>query len=85
MLNGDVFVIMPPKDPSWFSDVSQSVSLFFWEHDDLIPLLLAEVAFAVLITAGFIWWERRKASKQTVQVDELERMYSADAPTPWLR
>ena len=85
MLNGDVFVIMPPKDPSWFSDVSQSVSLFFWEHSDLIPLLLAEVALAILITAGFIWWERRKTSKQTVQVDELERMYSAPASIPWPR
>ena len=85
MFNGDVIIVSPPPEPSWFSDVSQSCSLFFWEHSDLIPLLLAEVALAVLITAGFIWWERRKASKQTVQVDELERMYSADAPTPWLR
>lgn len=85
MFNGDVIIVSPPPEPSWLSDVSQSCSLFFWEHSDLIPLLLAEVALAVLITAGFIWWERRKASKQTVQVDELERMYSADVPTPWLR
>ena len=85
MLNGDVIILNPPKDPSWFSDASQSVSLFIWERSDLIPLLMAEVALAILITAGFIWWERRKTSKQTVQVGELERMYSADAPTPWLR
>ena len=85
MFNGDVIIVSPPPEPAWFSDVSQSCSLFFWEHSDLIPLLMAEVALAILITAGFIWWERRKASKQTVQVDELERMYSADAPTPWLR
>jgi hypothetical protein len=49
----------------------------------LIPLLLAEVALAVLIFAGFFWWERRK-SKQAVQVGELERMYSAE-PIPWPR
>ena len=84
MLNGDVIILNPPKDPSWFSDVSQSVSLFFWEHSDLIPLLMAEVALAVLIFAGFFWWERRNASKQTVQVGELERMYSAE-PIPWPR
>ena len=83
MLNGDVIILNPPKDPSWFSDASQSLSLFVWEHRDLIPLLMAEVALAVLIFAGFFWWERRK-SKQTVQVGELERMYSAD-PIPWLR
>jgi hypothetical protein len=83
VLNGDVIILNPPRDPSWFSDVSQSFSLFFWEHSDLIPLLMAEVALAVLIFAGFFWWERRK-SKQTVQVGELERMYSAD-PIPWLR
>ena len=83
MLNGDVFIIMPPKNPSWFSDVSQSVSLFFWEHSDLIPLLMAEVALAVLIFAGFFWWECRK-SKQAVQVGEPERMYSAE-PIPWPR
>ena len=83
MLNGDVIILSPPKDPSWFSDASQSVSLFIWERSDLIPLLMAEVALAVLIFAGFFWWERRK-SKQTVQVGELERMYSAD-PIPWLR
>ena len=83
MLNGDVIILNPPKDPSWFSDASQSVFLFFWEHSDLIHLLMAEVALAVLIFAGFFWWERRK-SKQTVQVGELERMYSAD-PIPWLR
>ncbi len=83
MLNGDVIILNPPKDPSWFSDASQSVSLFIWERSDLIPLLMAEVALAVLIFAGFFWWERRK-SKQTVQVGELERMYSAD-PIPWLR
>ena len=85
MLNGDVIILNLPKDPSWFSDVSQSVSLFFWEHSDLIPLLLAELALAVLITAGFIWWERRKTSKQTDQVDELERMYSTPASVPWPR
>ena len=83
MLNGDVIILNPPKDPSWFSDASQSLSLFIWERSDLIPLLMAEVALAVLIFAGFFWWERRK-SKQTVQVGELERMYSAD-PIPWLR
>ena len=83
MLNGDVIILNPPKNPSWFSDASQSVSLFIWERSDLIPLLMAEVALAVLIFAGFFWWERRK-SKQTVQVGELERMYSAD-PIPWLR
>ena len=83
MLNGDVIILNPPKDPSWFSDASQSVSLFFWEHSDLIPLLMAEVALAVLIFAGFSWWERRK-SKQAVQVGELERMYSAE-PIPWPR
>jgi len=83
VLNGDVIILNLPKNPSWFSDASQSVSLFFWEHSDLIPLLMAEVALAVLIFAGFFWWERRK-SKQTVQVGELERMYSAD-PIPWLR
>ena len=83
MLNGDVIILNPPKDPSWFSDASQSVSLFIWERSDLIPLLMAEVALAVLIFAGFFWWERRK-SKQTVQVGELERMSSAD-PIPWLR
>jgi hypothetical protein len=83
VLNGDVIILNPPKDPSWFSDASQSVSLFIWERSDLIPLLMAEVALAVLIFAGFFWWERRK-SKQTVQVGELERMYSAD-PIPWLR
>jgi hypothetical protein len=83
VLNGDVFIIMPPKNSSWFSDVSQSVSLFFWEHSDLIPLLMAEVALAVLIFAGFFWWERRK-SKQAFQAGELERMYSAE-PIPWPR
>ena len=81
MLNGDVIILNPPRDPSWFSDVSQSFSLFFWEHSDLIPLLMAEVALAVLIFAGFFWWERRKTSKLTVQVGELERMYSAE-PIP---
>jgi hypothetical protein len=55
VLNGDVIILNPPKDPSWFSDASQSVSLFFWEHSDLIPLLMAEVALAVLIFAGFFW------------------------------
>jgi len=84
VLNGDVIILNPPKDPSWFSDASQSVSLFFWEHSDLIPLLMAEVALAVLITAGFFWWERRNASKQAFQVGELERMYSAE-PIPWPR
>jgi len=53
-------------------------------NSDLIPLLMAEVALAVLIFAGFFWWERRNASKQTVQVGELERMYSAE-PIPWPR
>jgi len=38
---------------------------------------------AVLIFAGFFWWERRK-SKQVFQVGELERMYSAE-PIPWPR
>ena len=78
MFNGDVFIVSPPKDPSWFSDVSQSCSLFFWEHSDLIPLLMAEVALAVLITAGFIWWECRKSGSNAAQVVELERMYSAE-------
>ena len=81
MLNGDVIILNLPKNPSWFSDASQSVSLFFWEHSDLIPLLMAEIALAVLIFAGFFWWERRK-SKQAFQVGELERMYSAE-PIPW--
>jgi hypothetical protein len=45
---------------------------------------MAEVALAVLIFAGFFWWERRKTSKLTVQVGELERMYSAE-PIPWPR
>jgi hypothetical protein len=83
VLNGDVIILSPPKDPSWFSDASQSVSLFFWEHSDLPLLLAMEFALAVLIFAGFFWWERRK-SKQAVQVGELERMYSAE-PIPWPR
>jgi hypothetical protein len=65
MFNGDVFIVSPPPEPSWFSDVSQSCSLFFWEHSDLIPLLLAEVALAAVIFAVALWWERRKTNSKT--------------------
>ena len=70
MFNGDVFIISPPPEPSWFSDVSQSCSLFFWEHSDLIPLLAAEVALAVVIFAVALWWERRKSGSKAAQVAE---------------
>jgi len=80
MFNGDVFIVSPPPEPSWFSDVSQSCSLFFWEHSDLIPLLLAEFALAVVIFAVALWWERRKTNSKTAQVAELERMFFAPDP-----
>ena len=42
MPSGDVYIINPPKDPSWISVASQWASTWLWEHSDLIPLLLSE-------------------------------------------
>ena len=60
MPSGDVYIINPPKDPSWISVASQWASTWLWEHSDLIPLLLSEVLLAAVIVAIFHWWEHRK-------------------------
>ena len=63
MPSGDVYIINPPKDPSWISVVSQWASTWLWEHSDLIPLLLSEVLLAAVIVAIFHWWEHRQAHR----------------------
>lgn len=59
MPSGDVYIITPPKDPSWISVASQWASTWLWEHSDLIPLLLSECLLAAVIVAIFYWREHR--------------------------
>jgi len=59
----DVYIINPPKDPSWISVASQWASTWLWEHSDLIPLLLYECLLAAVIVAIFYWRERRQAQR----------------------
>ena len=63
MPSGDVYIINPPKDPSWISVVSQWASTWLWEHSDIIPLFLRETLLAAVIVAVFVWRERRKAQR----------------------
>jgi len=58
-VNGDLFVIYAPREPSWTSVVSDATSTWLWEHSDLVPLLLSEVLLAAVIVAIFVWRERR--------------------------
>ena len=60
-MNGDLYILNQPRDPSWFSGVSDAASTWLWQHDDLIPLLLGEVVLATVIVAVFVWRERRQA------------------------
>ena len=53
-MNGDLYIINPPKEPSWISVASDAASTWLWEHSDLIPLLLGEVVLAAVIVAIFV-------------------------------
>jgi len=62
-VNGDLFVINPPREPSWISTASEAASSWLWEHSDLIPLMAGEVAVAAVIVAVFDWRERCQAQR----------------------
>ena len=62
-MNGELYILNQPRDPSWFSGVSDAASTWLWQHDDLMPLLLGEIVLAVVIIAVFVWWERRKTQR----------------------
>jgi hypothetical protein len=66
-VNGDLYILNQPRDPSWFSGVSDAASTWLWQHDDLIPLLLSETLLAVVIVAIFVWRERRQAQRADVE------------------
>ena len=65
-MNGDLYILNQPRDPSWLSGVSDAASTWLWQHDDLIPLLLGEVVLAAVIVAVFVWRERRQAQRADV-------------------
>ena len=62
-MNGDLFVINSPREPSWISTASEAASTWLWEHSDLIPLMAGEVAVAAVIVAVFVWRERCQAQR----------------------
>lgn len=66
-MNGDLYILNQPRDPSWLSGVSDAASTWLWQHDDLIPLLLSETLLAVVIVAVFVWRERRQAQRVDVE------------------
>jgi len=57
-MTGDLFVINPPREPSWISAASKAASTWLWEHDDIILLFLGETLLAAVIVAVFDWRER---------------------------
>ena len=72
-MNGDLFILNQPKDPSWFFGVSDAASTWLWEHGDLIPLLLGEVMLAAVIVAVFVWRERRQVKRTDApDIDRIE-------------
>jgi heme/copper-type cytochrome/quinol oxidase subunit 2 len=62
-MTGDLFVINPPREPSWISTASKAASTWLWEHGDIILLFLGETLLAAVIVAVFVWRERRKAQR----------------------
>ena len=62
-MTGDLFVINPPREPSWISTASEAASTWIWEDSDIIPLFLCETLLAAVIVAIFYWRERRKAQR----------------------
>ena len=73
-MNGDLYILNQPRDPSWFSGVSDAASTWLWQHDDLIPLLLGKIVLAVVIVAIVVWRERRHALRADAETKRIGAM-----------
>ena len=62
-MNGDLFVINSPREPSWISTVSDVASTWLWEHSDIIPLFHGETLLTAVIVVVSVWRGRRSAQR----------------------